>query len=593
MSDTARKTAAVLSVLLLVSGVTGYVYLQRASPEAFDVLSPNPGSATSAEQSEQSRHTSPFRFEGMTPQSGIDFVYYGAPGPQAYMTQQNGGGVGLLDIDNDGRLDLFLVNGSDFDRPATGLKTSNRLYRSTADFQYEDATGNTGLMAHGFGMGCAAADYDNDGFTDLFVACYGRNRLWHNNGDGTFTETTMAAGVHNAKWGTSAAFADLDGDGFSDLYVVNYVDWSSDEPSCHPPGHPEINSVCSPMDRSGQADLLYHNTRNGQFVEIGADAGVALVADGKGLALTVADLDVDGRLDIYVVNDTSPNYLFRNTGGMKFEEVGVRQGVAISSDGRVGSGMGVACADYDHNGYLDLCVTNFRNQINDVYACLGPAGFVPANSGLGMDLISRSPLGFGIVLADFDLDTWPDLFVANGHFRDWTHLGPEHEYQMHPQLLWNRRGQRFEDVSRSSGNYFAQRWLGRAAAVADMDNDGDADLVVTHLSATPALLRNDTRPAGGSIRLELIGTRSSRQSLGSRVEIVTDSGRLVTSVPSGGSFQASHDRRILLATGSAESIDEIRVWWSGGSVEVWKNVAADDDGGLRLIEGSGSSGLVR
>ncbi len=588
MNKVHRNTAAALIVLTLVSTVAGYLYVYRSSNASENVSTHDAVIASSVGPSVQADLASPFRFELMTPQSGIDFVYYGAPGPQAYMTGQNGGGVGVLDLDNDGRIDLFFVNGSDFDQPATGLKTSNRLYRCTADFQYEDVTRNSGLMAHGFGMGCAAADYDNDGFTDLFVACYGPDRLWHNNGDGTYTETTVAAGVGSDQWGTSAAFADLDADGFPDLYVVNYVEWLSDELPCHPPGHPEINSVCSPMDRSGQADLLYHNTGDGQFAEIGAAAGVDLAADGKGLALAIADFDVDGRLDIYVVNDTSPNFLFHNPGHMPFDEVGTQQGVAISSDGRVGSGMGVACADYDHNGSLDLCVTNFRNQINDVYAGLGPAGFVPANASLGMDMISRSPLGFGIVLADFNLDTWPDLFVANGHFQDWTVLGPEHEYQMHPQLLWNRNGQRFEDVSEPSGDYFRQRWLGRAAAVADLDNDGDADLVVTHLSATPALLRNDSSPAGGSIRLELIGTRSSRQSLGSRVEIVSDSGHLVTSVPSGGSFQASHDRRVLLATGAAESIDEIRVWWSGGNVEVWKNVTADDDGGLRLIEGSGN-----
>ena len=322
----------------------------------------------------------PFSFAWMTPQSGIDFVYYGAPSDEKYMTDQNGGGVGLIDFDLDGQLDLFFVNGSHFERPAKGLSQSNRIYRALGDFQYEDVTLSAGLMAHGFGMGCAAGDYDNDGFTDLFVAYYGRDRLWRNNGDGTFSEMTDEAGVGSDRWGTSAAFADLDGDGLLDLYVVNYVDWTADVPPCHPLGHPEITTSCSPMERTGQADLLYRNTGSGQFEEVGKQAGIARVPDGTGLALAVADLDGDGRLDIYVANDTSPNFLYRNQGDMRFEEVAVTEGVAVSNDGTVGAGMGIACADYDRNGYLDLAVTNFRNQVNSVFANLGQAGFAATNT---------------------------------------------------------------------------------------------------------------------------------------------------------------------------------------------------------------------
>lgn len=530
---------------------------------------------------------SPFRFEWMTPESGINFVYYGAPGPQGHMTDQNGGGVALLDFDCDGTMDILLVNGSNFQRPARTTEEASRLYRSRGSFKYDNTVDTSRLASYGFGMGCAAGDYDNDGFIDIFISGYGRNQLWHNSGDGTFSDVTHTAGVESSSWGTSTAFADLDADGQLDLYVVNYVEWTPDEPPCHPPGHPEINSVCSPIGRTGQSDHLYHNAGDGRFTEIGNRAGIGRSEDGKGLALTITDLNADGLLDVYVVNDTSPNFLFLNRGRMRFDERGVELGVAISSDGRIGAGMGVACADYDHNAHLDLCVTNFRNQVNDMFANLGSAGFIATNSQIGLDLASWSPLGFGVVFADFDLDSWPDLFVANGHIRDWTPLGSEHEYHMLPQVLLNRHGTRFSDVSQQAGSYFTRKWLGRAVAMGDLDNDGDTDIVVTHLLESPALLRNDSRRSGQSIRVRVIGTHSSRQPLGAVISVKQDERNFILPVPSGGSFQSSHDPRVLIPVGQSGKLSEIRVHWPGGSQESWLGVIADIRGEVHLVEGTG------
>ncbi|MBX3452170.1 MAG: CRTAC1 family protein [Planctomycetaceae bacterium] len=506
------------------------------------------------------------------------------------MTDQNGGGVALVDFDRDEQIDLYFVNGSVFENPSNELNASNRLFRARGDFRYEDVTIAAGLKAHNFGMGTAAGDYDNDGFMDLFVACYGRDRLWHNNGDGTFSEVTESAGVDCESWGTSAAMSDLDGDGFLDIYVVNYVEWSPTEPLCHPADHPEINTVCSPMERPGQPDALYRNLGDGRFEETGMSAGIAR-ADGKGMALTIADLDGDGWPDVYVVNDTTPNFLFRNLGSMRFEEVAAAQGVAVSNDGVVGAGMGVGCADIDRNGRLDLCVTNFRNQLNDVYANMSYGGFEAVNTPMGLDLKSRSPLGFGIILADFDMDSWPDMFVANGHIWDLTSLGSGYEYEMTPQLLANQKGTRFTDVSASSGEYFTRRWLGRSAAIGDLDHDGDSDLVVTHLGAVPAILRNDSRRAKKkSVRLELIGLRASRQPLGATVALIDEGQRYVATVPSGGSFQASFDPQVLFAYGGHDDrIEAVQVHWPGGSLEEWKDVSVQS-GKVYLVQGTGVSG---
>lgn len=577
------------AVMLFTSAVALAIWWQREKTSSDSTRMPTPQSEAAASlPAKESSIDHGFQFTTMNESSGVDFSYYGSPTPEAYMTDQNGGGVAIVDFDHDNHPDLFFVNGSKFEQPSRELHASNRLYRRRDDFQYEDVTQAAGLFGHNFGMGTAAGDYDNDGFTDLFVACYGTDRLWHNNGDGTFSEVTDSAGVGCELWGTSAAMSDLDGDGLLDLYVVNYVDWSPTEPACHPANHPEINTVCSPMERLGQPDALYRNLGDGRFEEIGETAGVARL-DGKGLALAIADFDTDGRLDIYVVNDTTPKFLFRNLGDMRFEDVAVPLGVAISNDGVVGAGMGVGCADLDHNGRLDLCVSNFRNQVKDVYANMEYGGFEAVNTRMGVDLSSRSSLGFGMVLTDFDSDSWPDIFIANGHIWDLTSLGSGYEYAMTPQLFMNHQGERFTDISATSGDYFTKRWLGRSAAIGDLDNDGDADLVVTHLAAKPAILRNDSRRSQRTVRLELIGTRAARQPLGATVTIMMKQQRQVVHVPGGGSFQATFDPRVLFTYAGEGPIDTIQVQWPGRGVEVWHQVDVNSSGSVQLIEGKGLS----
>jgi hypothetical protein len=544
----------------------------------------------SEDSTESGFAVSPFYFTDVVADSGVAFEYYGGPSADGHMTEQNGGGVAIIDFDHDGTPDLFFVNGSRFDQPASDVGETSRLFRSTGNLKYRDVTQISGIESYGFGMGTCAGDFDNDGFVDLFVACFGRNRLWRNDGDGTFSEVTDSAGVGDNSWGTSAAFADLDNDGLLDLYVVNYLEWSSTDEPCTFGEDPVTKIVCSPVDHRGQSDLLFRNQGDGHFDDIGQEAGIKVANVGKGLALSVADFNSDGLLDIYVVNDTAKNFLFKNNADMNFEESAVAAGVAVSSDGALGSGMGVANADYDRNGQLDLCVSNFRNQPNDLYANLGTAGFTTVNEETGLDLITRSDLSFGVLFADFDLDRWPDLFVANGHIWDKTSLGPQFEYRMYPSVIRNVSGRRFKNISPDAGEYFSKRWLARAVAVGDLDNDGDPDLVVQHLAAPPAILRNDQSRSASGVLIELIGVTSARQPLGTSLSVVLDGEPMTLRVPSGDSFQASHDHRVLVASKSKSVIDEIHVAWPSGNREVWRDVVPEGRV-IRLIEGQGEREL--
>lgn len=530
---------------------------------------------------------SPIRFDWLK-DCGLDFTYYGNPSPEHHMTEQNGGGVAVFDFDRDGWPDVFLTNGDHFQRPAAAARATHQLFRNTTSktgtVQFQTVGDAAGVAVSDFGMGALAGDFDNDGFPDLVVCAYGSVRLWHNNGDGTFSETTAAAGLSNPEWASSAVFADLDEDGDLDLYVVNYVIYAPTDPPCFLETTRRIQISCGPIGRIAQADRLWENQGDGTFLDVSASSGITSVPPGKGLAAEAVDLTGDDRLDIYVANDTTDNFLFVNQGGMKFEEVGLVRGVAVGARGTPESSMGIACADYDGNGRLDLFVTNFENAINDFYLNLSDEGFLHASAPFGLDLPSRPMLAFATIAADFDRDDWPDIFVANGHIWDLSDGNDRHQFAMTPQLFRNRDGTRFDDVSRTSGQYFEEKWLGRPAATGDFDRDGAVDLVVSHLLRPAAVLRNASELAGGGLTIRLVGRTAARDPLGVRVTATSGGASRQYHLPAGGSYQASCEPVLVISTGIAETVD-LRVAWASDSVEEWVGLPA---AGERIfVEGTG------
>jgi hypothetical protein len=549
---------------------------------------PQPISGPTQEQHSQApTPPSPIQFKQLGPSSGIDLVYFGGPSEARHMTEQNGGGIGCLDYDRDGGLDLFFSNGAYPGVEPPGPPHSQRIYRNLCEGSaFQDVTLLSGLEAYGLGQGVAAGDFDNDGFPDLYVAAYGRSRLWRNNGDGTFSETTDDAGVANDQWASSPAWADLNNDGLLDLYVVNYVTWSPSDPPCSLPYTPPVRISCPPTGQRGQPDRLYQNLGDGRFTDIGQTAGIAVPDTAKGLAVGIADFNDDDRLDVYVANDTTANSLFINSESGQFTDEAILRGVAVSGDGTAGSSMGVAIGDYDNNSRFDIAVTNFLHQPNDLYQNLGEAGFLPTNSEVGLDLVSRPMLKFGIALSDFDADGWADLFIANGHIWDLERPELAYKYRMRQQVVRNEAGAAFRDLGVAAGDYFGGEHLGRAVAIGDLNDDGLPDVIVGHLDEPPALLHNQSQPATPAARIQLVGRRSARDPRGIRIDWQIGDRWLSTTVPAGGSFQVTHAPRLTLASLGQSELTTIRVHWGPGQVETWSDIPA---GRLTtLVEGDGA-----
>ncbi len=514
--------------------------------------------------------------------AGLHFVFDNGASDLRQMPETTAGGVGLLDFDGDGWLDVYLTQAGPFppelDSPRTG---GDRLFRNRGDGTFEDATASSGLaaFARGYSHGVTVGDFDNDGSPDLFITRWRRYALYRNRGDGTFEDVTQKWGMGGDRdWPTSAAFADLDGDGDLDLYVCHYLAWDASNPSLCRDHRTNAYTYCSPQYSPSLADHLFRND-GGRFTDVTAEAGI-VDRDGRGLGVVVADLDGDGRPDIYVANDQTANYLFRNLGGFRFEEIGGTSGVASSGAGVYQASMGVASADIDGDGTPDLAVTNFYNELTTIYRNRGAGIFTDSTVESGVAAPSRYLLGFGAAFLDVDNDGWPDLATANGHVGDFR---PEIPWLMPAQLLVGTGGGRFADASDRAGPPWRVDRLGRGLATGDLDNDGRVDLLI--LSQNQPLAYFHNRSAGGhSLTLRLEGTESNRDAVGARVTVVAGGRRRNAWRIGGGSYQSASEGRLHFGLGDAERAEEIEVTWPSGRVGRYGPLPVD--AGYLLREGA-------
>lgn len=542
----------------------------------------------------------PGYFADVTAASGIDHTYRnGQEADHFAILESLGGGVALIDYDGDGLLDVFLTGGGYFGG-TDGKEIKGhpcRLYKNLGNFKFKDVTAEVGLDKISFYThGAAVGDYDRDGWPDLLVTGWGRLALFRNVADPAapggrrFVDVTERARLTDKLWSSSAAWGDLDGDGWPDLYVCHYVDWSfAKHPNCAYRGNKK--DVCPPREFKALPHTLYRNNGDGTFTDVGEQAGLYQrdsATQSKGLGVLLADVDDDGRNDIYVANDEMNKLLYLNKGGLKFEEVGVAHGAALDDNGGVNGSMGVDGADYDGSGRLSLWVTNYQNEIHGLYRNRGGGQFLYVSKSAGIAVACGTNLvGFGTGFLDFDRDGAEDLFVANGHVIRFP--PPPGELQQRPLLLRNGRlpGQKphevkFANVSAKAGPFFAEKRMGRGVALGDLDNDGRTDVIVGHLNEPAVVLRNRLDNGNHWLGIELRGERY-RDLVGAKLTLDVDGQILTRWVKGGGSYLSAHDHRLVFGLGKQHQPGQLTVRWPGGKTQTWNGLAADRY--WRLTEG--------
>jgi len=540
------------------------------------------------------------RFINVARESGLNAkTIFGGEHKNKYLLETTGCGVAFYDYDNDGWLDIFLVNGTRLEGFPTGTEPTSHLFRNNRDGTFTDVTSKAGVAHSGWGQGVCVGDYDNDGWDDLFVTYYGKNVLYHNNGDGTFTDVSQKSGVagKGTRWNTGCAFVDYDRDGRLDLFVANYIDLdlaTAPVPESGPCLYKSVMVACGPPGLQGGKNMLYHNNGDGTFSDVSETAGISRTGGTYGLGVLTADFDNDGWPDIYVADDSTVSALYHNKGNGTFEDIATEAGCALSPDGKPQAGMGVAAADYDLDGNLDLLKTNFAGDTPSLYHGIGGGYFEDATFAAGLGTHTQF-LGWGCGFFDFDNDGWPDILICNGHvYPEVEQLKTEAGYAQRKLLYRNLRNGRFADVSMDAGSGISDPVPARGCAFGDFDNDGDVDVVVNTVNDYPQLLRCDSKLENNWIKVRTIGTKSNRSGIGARLKCVTHlpgenkAHQQIDEVRSGGSYISQNDLRVHFGLGKAEKVDVLEVYWPSGRVDTLKDVKAN-----QLIFVKEGDGIVR
>ncbi len=533
----------------------------------------------------------PGKFVETTSASGVNFTAVASHTAKKYLMETMGSGVAMFDFDNDGLEDIFFVNGAPLADPTpkgtvpqkTGPKDWNRLFHQKKDGTFEDVTEKAGVQGVGYGMGVAVGDFDNDGFEDLYVTAYGGNKLYHNNGNGTFTDVTAESGTGGSGWSTSAAWVDLDNDGLLDLIVLRYVKWDFDDVWCgeHREGY---RAYCHPDIFPAIAPLVYHNDGKGKFTEVSAKTGISV--PGKGLGLTIADFDRDGKIDVAVANDSMLEFLYRNKGNGTFEEIGLTSEIAVDGDGKTYAGMGIDSQDYNNDGLPDLVITNLANQKYALYKNNGDGSFTYDTYMSGIARITLLHSGWSLHFIDYDNDGLKDLLIAQGHDLDTVELNAPQVHYREPMLLARNSGQGFVDVSEASGSVFKETWVGRGMAVGDLDNDGRIDAVVTTNGGAAHILHNETVTKNHWLTVQLTGHKSNRDGIGAEIRVEDSRGHQVVMVSTAGGYLSSNDKRAHFGLGADTSVKSVEVHWPSGIVQKVQDVKVDQI--LKLDEPAGA-----
>jgi hypothetical protein len=529
------------------------------------------------------------QLDDVSTKAGINFKHTSDPAKK-YIVESMSGGVILLDYDRDGWLDIYFTNAPSVEMAIKGEKSRAALYHNNHDGTFTDVTDKAGVASPCFAMGGALGDYNNDGWPDLYITCFGGNVLYRNNGDGTFTNVTSKAGVADGRWSTGAAFGDYDGDGLLDLMVTNYVDFHLNDlpgfgnaPNCKYRG---IDVQCGPRGLKGAGDALFHNNGDGTFTDVSKDAGVSDPNGYYGLGVLWADFNNSGRPDIYVANDSTPKFLYKNEGGGHFKDIGLESGTAVSEDGSEQASMGIAIGDYLHTGRPSLYVTNFSDENDLLYRNDGDWTFNEVSYSSGVALPSLPWVKWGTAFVDLDNDGWLDLITVSGHVYPQIDTLPSGARYREPALLhFNQKDGTFCDASTQAGAAIQEKRVSRGLAVGDLFNDGNMDVVVEDLDGSPMILRNRGIPGRHWVSFELAGTKSNRAAIGARIRIVAGGMTQTDEIHSGGSYLSQNDLRVHFGLAAASKIDSVEIRWPSGAIDQLKNLAADKF--YSVLEGKG------